>query len=126
MNGKYLTNDYETIAENLKHYALNKEVYKELKEPILYDKNDTLIFCNEGFILFNKTKLKYLYIKKYHRNIGVGSKLIHEMCEKLNRESINESIALIPIDKLSFYQKNGFIEIKRFVNYIKVKKCWNN
>ena len=37
MNGIFLINDYEVIAENLKHYAISLEVYKELKEPILYN-----------------------------------------------------------------------------------------
>lgn len=126
MNGRYLTSDYETIAENLKHYAINKEVYKELKEPILYENKDVLIFCKEGFILFNKSKLKILYIKKDHRKEGIGSQLINEMCNYLERQLVSKTIALIPIDKISFYQKNGFKEIKRFVNYIKVEKCWNN
>lgn len=126
MNGKYLTNDYETIAENLKYYAINKEVYKELKEPILYEDNDVLIFCKEGFILFNKLKLKILYIKEKHRKKSIGSQLINEMCNYLEKQLVFNILALIPIDKIVFYQKNGFKEIKKFVNYIKVEKCWNN
>jgi len=126
MNGIFLISDYEVIAENLKHYAISLEVYKELKEPILYTKGDVLIHCKEGILLFNESKLKILYVKKEFRNKGIGSKLLSVMKSYLSEYNIFYSGALIPIDKLKFYEQNGFKEVKRFVNYIKVKRCWNN
>ncbi len=126
MNGIFLINDYEVIAENLKHYAISLEVYKELKEPILYNKGDILIHCKEGILLFNNSNLKILYVKKEFRNKGVGSSLLLVMTNYLIENNTFFSVALIPTIKLSFYEQNGFKEIKRFVNYIKVKKCWNN
>lgn len=126
MSGIFLISDYEIIAENLKHYALSIDVYKELKEPILYSKGDVLIHCKEGILLFNNSKLKILYVKKEYRNKGIGSILLKEMVSYLSKNKIYECTSLIPIGKLNFYIQNGFKEVKRFVNYINVKRCWNN
>jgi GNAT superfamily N-acetyltransferase len=126
MSGIFLISDYEVIAENLKHYAISIDVYKELKEPILYAKGDVLIHCKEGILLFNNSKLKILYVQKEYRNKGIGSVLLAEMTSYLSKNNVFYSQALIPIGKLKFYELNGFKEVKRFVNYINVEKCWNN
>ena len=122
MSGIFLTNDFDVIAEQLKYYSISVDVYKELKEPILYSKNDVLLFNKYGMLLFNDSKLKILYINTKYRKKGKGSEFIIKMESVLKEKSINVINALIPTDKLEFYTKNGFVEISRFVNYIKVKK----
>ena len=92
----------------------------------MYTKGDILIHCKEGILLFNDSNLKILYVKKEFRNKGVGSSLLLVMTNYLIENNTFFSVALIPTKKLSFYEQNGFKELKRFVNYIKVKKCWNN
>ncbi len=122
MNGTYLTNNRERAALVLSNYCIDREVYKELCEPIFFDNGDALLYNTRGILIFNEKKLKILYIKKEYRNSDEGSYLISEMILNLQKSGIKEIFALCPVGVLEFYIKNGFKEHgKRFKNYANIK-----
>jgi len=101
----------------LQNWILNKEVIKELGEPLVYLEGDTWVINEKGFGCINDEKIRYLFVDKEFRNIGIGSILLKE----LEKYSCNYEL-LAPKKVIDFYLKHNYKAEKFTVNWVKLYK----
>jgi GNAT superfamily N-acetyltransferase len=112
------------ILIKIAKYAISREVYNEMKEPLLIDENDVWFYETGAFACINGNRLKYLYCEPELRNNKLGTILLKQVDEYCKKENILSLKAVIPIDKEVFYLKNGWIVEAKLTNYIKIKKVY--
>lgn len=100
------------IADELKMYTSNREVIKELGEPIFIERGQRWILCFFesqclGFIGYNSSKILYVYVKKEYRKKGVFNEMYS--CLPIQNWEVVASNMILPI-----FLKKGFTVIKNY------------
>jgi GNAT superfamily N-acetyltransferase len=98
-------------------WIMNKEVIKELGEPLIYLDGDIWIVNKKGFGCINAEKIRYLFVDKKFRNLGIGSIILKE----LEKHCCNYEL-LAPKSVIQFYLKHGYKAEKFTVNWVKLYK----
>lgn len=124
------TDRYE-IIEILVDFIANRQVCKELGEPILIDKGDVFFIKKTGtkvigFAAINKGSnnclLKYMYVLPDKRGFGLFSELYTEV-ELYSKQIECPCIKAVCTDSaLPIYLKKNFKIDKGFKNYHKISK----
>lgn len=107
------------IANKIKFLAMDKDVIKEMGEPIIYNTNQKWIFAllkNElsGFIVYNSTSILYVYTLPKFRLQNVFTFLYNQVPKRDWKVVSSNS-------SLPFFLKNGFKVVKSFKNCHKLK-----
>lgn len=110
---------YYMVADELKMFTCNREVIKELGEPIIIENGQRWILCmsdNEcvGFIGYNDTSILYAYVVKYYRGEG----LFNLMYKNL---PIQDWLTIASNMSLPIFIKKGFTVIKNYKTCHKLK-----
>lgn len=123
--------NFEDVKNHISKFCLDKNVFKELGEPIFHTDNSKYIICCIdniciGFLSYELKKeicnLKYCYIYKEYRNKGIFKKLHIIFVDKLPNYikyiNVISSVFALPI-----YLKFGYIEIKKYkiCSHLKLK-----
>lgn len=114
---------------------MNREVNKELGEPITFEKEDVFLYYVKkdvgpiGFAAFNVSKgvcfLKYMFVEKEHRGGGIFKELLDAVKDLAQDEKATHIQAISTNIGLPLYQKQGFEITKSFVNYHKIQCSLN-
>lgn len=96
---------------------MNKEVIKELGEPLIYLDGDIWIVNEKGFGCINAEKIRYLFVDKKFRGLGIGSMILKE----LEKHCCTYEL-LAPKEVIQFYLKHGYKAQKFTVNWVKLYK----
>jgi GNAT superfamily N-acetyltransferase len=103
--------------------AMDRSIYKELGEPILYDVGDIWIDNSKCFICINiKGLLKYCYTFQEHRGKGYFSVLYTEIENYLKAQGVTEIKTVATKQAKPIYEKLGYNTTKEFINYFKMTK----
>lgn len=118
----------ESICAKVGLFALSRDVYKDLGEPILFDEGDRFFVHEEngvinGFAAMSeKGFLKYFYILPEYRGNGVFSKIFSTVEDWAVSQGIKTIKAVSTIAGLEIYQKKGFVITHSYTNYHKIEK----
>lgn len=125
------TNKKDEIVTSLFDYILDKEVFTELGEPLLYDDKILFFLKKEGVktigfaAIEQKDKtaiLKYFYVTPSKRKTGVFSEL-YAALEKHCLESKAQVIKAVSTNMaLEAYKSKGFVVTKSWINYHNIQK----
>lgn len=124
------------IFSSIEKFYTKKEYKKDIKESNIYyiaeENNDILGIIGFTFIKRNKKlclKVNTLYVKEEHRNENIATKLMKKVVKlfrkkaKENPEKYKDSIELSVFsfnkNASSFYEKFGFVERYRCLEYKK-------
>lgn len=107
------------VANKIKLLAIDKDVIKEMGEPIIYNTNQQWIFAllkNElaGFIVYNNSSILYVYTLPKFRLQNVLT-LLYWQLPKRNWKVVSSN------SSLPFFLKNGFKVVKNFKTCHKLK-----
>ena len=97
---------------------MDRNVYKEMNEPLLFDEGDIWFVLDGGFACVNSCKLKYLYTEPRYRNIGIATSLL----QIIDGYGFNKLTAVTPVRNKQFYINRGWVIEKTFINYLKITK----
>jgi GNAT superfamily N-acetyltransferase len=101
----------------LQKWILNKEVIKELGEPLIYIDGDKWVIEENAFGCINGDKIRYLFVDKNSRGKGLGSKILNQ----LESYSCHYQI-LAPKNVIQFYLKHNYKSEKFTTNWVKLYK----
>lgn len=125
------TNKELNVVNNLKDYVINREVFKELGEPILFDEGDIWFFYKNGkdvvgfcCVLPQKSsmRLKYIYVHPDHRKNGIFKTLMDVAEEETKEKGFDKITAVATNQAYPLYQKRGYETTKSWTNYHNVFK----
>lgn len=125
------TTKQNNVVNNLSDYVINRDVFKELGEPILFDKGDIWFFYKKqkqavGFccVLPQKTsmKLKYIYVHPDHRKNGIFKELMNVAEEDAKEKGFDKITAVATNQAYPLYKKRGYETSKSWTNYHNVFK----
>jgi|688.fasta_scaffold482277_2 hypothetical protein len=114
--------NYELVIKYIAKYSLDKNVYKELGEPIFHNSNTKYCIClidniSVGFISYeildNICILKYCYIENIYRNKGIF-KILHNTFIKNLPKNVFKIKVISSNYALPIYIKYGYIIIKEY------------
>jgi ribosomal protein S18 acetylase RimI-like enzyme len=117
------------VIEHLSDVIMDRKVYKELGEPLIYDDGDMWMINVKyntvvAFICINNGKLKYLYTKEKYRKNGYAKELLSEMDKYCIKNNV-KSIRLVSTNEgLQMYLNHGFEITKSFKNYHNLIKSY--
>lgn len=122
----YQLKNKKDILKHLADFLLEKKVFQELGEPILYEKGDVFwVKIHKGktvgfacvFFQKDSARLKYIYVQESQRGNGFFTELYNELekfCIDLKFQKIT---ATCTNRALPIYQKKGWEISKSFKNY---------
>lgn len=107
------------IANKIKFLVIDKNVIKEMGEPIIFNINQNWIFAlcgNElaGFIVYNNNSILYAYVIPKFR-LKNAFTLLYWQLPKRNWKVVSSN------SSLPFFLKNGFKVVKNFKTCHKLK-----
>lgn len=107
------------VADELKMFTCNREVLKELGEPIIIERGQRWFLCMFegeciGFIGYNSSTILYAYVVKKYRGEGLFN-LMYDNLPIQNWQTVASNMSL-PI-----FIKKGFTVIKNYKTCHKLK-----
>lgn len=130
----YQLKNKKDVIKHLSNFILSEKVFKELGEPIIYNKGDVFwVKIHKGVtvgfacVSFKQSsaRLKYIYVSDEHRGNSFFSEMYKEVesfCIDLKFERIT---AVATNQALPIYQKYGFEISKSWKNYHNIFKTIN-
>lgn len=126
-------NSKSEIILSLKHYLLDRGVFKALGEPILYDEGDVFVLKEKekygvaGFAAYNISdknvcRLKYMYVDPSFRKSGFFSELYKAVEDQAKLSGANKITATSTDLALGLYINKGFSILKSWKNYHNISK----
>lgn len=112
--------DLGFINMTIKNLSTNRQVLKEMGEPLIVEENQSWIFCYEsfklvGFCAYTDNKILYFYTIPEFRNNGVFNELY-------NKLPLKEWTVIASNDSYPIFLKKGFKVVKNYKNCHKLIK----
>ena len=119
----------KSIHEKVAPFAMRRDVFKELGEPILIDEGDVFFIKKDKALdicafsaLSRAGVLKYMFVESSHRGNGLFSELYQYIESYAIESGIKKISAVSTAMALPMYQKKGFGVIHSYTNYHKIAK----
>ena len=120
---KYQTNDYNSVEKMLKdEFGISFPQENSFSRQLVCVKDENIVGILLYSVMYERTEIDYICVKKEYRNKNIATDLINEMFTILiqeNVETVSLEVRKSNIPAQNFYKKMGFSEVAIRSNYYK-------
>ena len=120
---KYQTSDYNSVEKMLKdEFNISFPQENSFSRQLVCVKDENIVGILLYSVMYERTEIDYICVKKEYRNKNIATDLINEMFTILiqdNVETVSLEVRKSNIPAQNFYKKMGFSEVAIRSNYYK-------